>query len=104
MAKKPQPAPAMSPAERLSIRVASMINHPMSQLRRMAVIHQLIDDPDDVWEAMLEGLAELDELSLIHNDDGTVTVAWEASDYEPVVDTSEQPDLAREGVVERINC
>lgn len=99
MTTKPK-TPPMTPAERLSIRVSSMISHPVSQLRRMAVIHQLIDDPDDVWEAMVAGLREVEELSLTRNDDGTITLEWEPSEDQPVIDMSDMPEV----VVERIGC
>ncbi|WP_165830255.1 MULTISPECIES: DUF1654 domain-containing protein [unclassified Pseudomonas] len=79
----------LSPAERLSIRVSNMVGHPASQARRMVVIHQLHDDPDDVWQAMLEGIGEVDGLGLTHNDDGTVTLEWEPPEDEQVPDWSD---------------
>lgn len=72
---------AMTPAERLTIRVSNMINSPRAQAERRAVIHRLDTDPEAIWEAMLEALNEQAELQLTLNDDGTVLVEW-AEGYE----------------------
>lgn len=76
MAEKSPAAAVVSPAERLSIRVSNMINAPKAQIDRRAVIHKLDTDPERVWLGMVEALSEIDELALIHNDDGTITVEW----------------------------
>lgn len=72
-----QEARKPSPAERLGLRVSAMINSPIAQLGRRVTIHQLDDDPDEVWSAMLETLAETDGLDMVTNEDGTVTLQWE---------------------------
>lgn len=72
-----QEARKPSPAERLGLRVSAMINSPIAQLNRRVTIHQLDDDPDEAWSAMLETLAETDGLNMTYNDDGTVTLDWE---------------------------
>lgn len=85
MAKK-QVAPAarqeMSGMERLALRVSSMINHPIAQLQRWVTIHRLDTDGDREWEEVLGVIAETDELELILNDDGSVTVRWEQQEVE----------------------
>lgn len=74
-----------SPAERLGLRVSAMINSPIAQLGRRVTIHQLDDDPDQAWSAMLETLAETDGLDMVTNEDGTVTLQWERQADEDVV-------------------
>lgn len=80
-----QEARKPSQAERLGLRVSAMINSPIAQLGRRVTIHQLDDDPDEVWSAMLETLAETDGLNMVFNDDGTVTLEWERRVEEDVV-------------------
>lgn len=82
----------MSAMERLSLRVSSMINHPVAQLQRWVTIHRLDDDGEREWEEVLTIIAETDELELTLNDDGSVTVRWEEPEKEgrPGVDEWEQ--------------
>ncbi len=63
--------------ERLGLRVSAMIQSPIAQLNRCVFIHRLDTDEDKDWEAVMELLAETDELSLEFGDDGNVTVRWE---------------------------
>lgn len=72
-----QEARKPSAAERLGLRVSAMINSPIAQLNRRVTIHQLDDDPDEAWSAMLETLGETDGLNMTRNEDGTVTLDWE---------------------------
>lgn len=67
----------MSGMERLSLRVSSMINHPVAQLQRWVTIPRLDTDGDKEWEEVLGIIADTDELELTLNDDGSVTVRWE---------------------------
>lgn len=90
---KPAVRKEMSGIERLSLRVSSMINHPIAQERRSVTIHRLDTDEDREWEEVMGVLAATDELETIFDDDGNVTVMWEpipdderpveANDYEP---------------------
>ena len=86
---KKQATPAarqeISGMERLSLRVSSMINHPVAQAQRWVTIHRLDTDGDREWEEVLGVIADTDELELTLNDDGSVTVRWEQQDVEPVV-------------------
>lgn len=68
---------AMTGGERLGLRVSAMINHPVAQIQRWVMIHQLDTDAQEDWDGMLELMAETDGLDLTFNDDGTVTVRWE---------------------------
>ncbi|HCJ27905.1 MAG TPA: hypothetical protein DHV63_01040 [Pseudomonas sp.] len=69
-----------TPAERLGLRVSAMINSPIAQLNRRVTIHQLDDDPDEAWDAVMQVLAETDGLEMVvTDDDGTVTLHWDKS-------------------------
>jgi len=67
----------MTGLERLSLRVSSMINHPLAQTQRWVTIHRLDADGEAEWEEVMGLLAETPELDLTFNDDGSVTVRWE---------------------------
>lgn len=72
----------MSGMERLGLRVSSMINHPVAQAQRWVTIHRLDTDGDREWEEVLGVIADMDELELTLNDDGSVTVRWEQQKVE----------------------
>lgn len=79
MAKqKKQEARALSPTERLGLRVSAMINSPKAQLERRAAIHRLDTDTDEAWDGVIELLGETDALHLEFTDDGGVIVRWDA--------------------------
>ena len=59
-----------------------MINHPVAQAQRWVTIHRLDTDGDREWEEVLGVIAEMDELELTLNDDGSVTVRWEQQEVE----------------------
>lgn len=85
--KSGQAVQKMSAEERLGLRVSAMINSPIAQLNRRVTIHQLDDDPDEAWDAVMRLLAETDGLEMsVTDDDGTVTLYWEktADDDEPI--------------------
>ncbi|VVN22642.1 hypothetical protein PS682_04480 [Pseudomonas fluorescens] len=79
----------MSGIERLGIRVSYMINHPVAQIQRWVMIHRLDTDGDKEWEEVLEVLAETEGIDMNFNDDGTVTLKWEALQNEDRVIESE---------------
>ncbi|MGS0737831.1 DUF1654 domain-containing protein [Pseudomonas sp. GG8] len=68
----------MSGVERLGLRVSSMINHPAAQAQRWVKIHRLDTDGDREWDEVMGVLSETDELDIAFDDDGAVTVKWEA--------------------------
>lgn len=85
MAKKQAATAArqqVSGIERLALRVSSMINHPVAQTQRWVTIHRLDTDGDREWEEVLSVIADTDELELILNDDGSVTVRWEQQEVD----------------------
>lgn len=81
---KKQAAPVvrkeMSGIQRLSLRVSSMINHPVAQQQRWVTIHRLDTDGDREWEEVLSVLSDTDALDMTINDDESVTLEWEALD------------------------
>ena len=83
MSKQSKVAPKqrqeMTGLERLSLRVSSMINHPLAQTQRWVTIHRLDTDGEAEWEEVMGLLVETPELDLTFSDDGSVTVRWEQS-------------------------
>ena len=78
--KKPEAGQKpMSGMERLSLRVSSMINHPIAQLDRSVTIHRLDTDGQREWDEVMGLLAETDGIDMTFNDDESVTLKWEAS-------------------------
>jgi hypothetical protein len=73
---------AMSGLERLSLRVSSMINHPVAQIQRWVTIHRLDTDGEREWEEVMGLLSETDGIDMAFNDDGSVMLNWEASAVE----------------------
>ena len=82
MQSTPQQRLAMTGIERLSLRVSSMINHPLAQTQRWVVVHRLDTDGDAEWEEVMGLLSETSELDLTFNDDESVTVRWARSSVE----------------------
>ena len=82
--KKPEAGPKpMSGMERLSLRVSSMINHPIAQLDRSVTIHRLDTDGLRVWDELLTILSDTDGIDMtINDDDESITLEWEAASDE----------------------
>ena len=72
----------MTGIERLSLRVSSMINHPVAQTQRWVLVHRLDTDGEAEWEEVMGLLSETPELDLTFNDDESVMVRWERSSVE----------------------
>jgi len=68
----------MAGIERLGLRVSNMINHPIAQLQRWVTIHRLDTDGEREWDEVIGVLSETDGIEMTFNDDGTVTLRWEA--------------------------
>lgn len=68
--------------ERLTLRVSSMIAHPVAQARRWVKIHRLDTDGDREWEEVTRELSETDQLNMTFGEDGSVTLRWELIDNE----------------------
>lgn len=69
----------MTGLERLGLRVSNMINHPVAQIQRWVTIHRLDSDGDREWKEVTGLLSETDGIDMTFNDDGSVTLRWEAS-------------------------
>ncbi|KGU87270.1 hypothetical protein N005_01365 [Pseudomonas mediterranea CFBP 5447] len=68
----------MSGIERLGLRVSNMINHPVAQIQRWVTIHRLDSDGGREWDEVMGMLSETDGIDMTFNDDGSVTLRWEA--------------------------
>lgn len=91
--KKAKPAvrDEMSGVQRLGLRVSGMINHPFAQTQRWVKIHRLDTDGDREWDEVVGVLSETDELDITFDDDGAVTVKWEAiTDEDRPVEAAEE--------------
>ncbi len=86
----------MTGLERLSLRVSSMINHPLAQTQRWVTIHRLDTDGEAEWEEVMGVLAETQDLDLTFNDDGTVTVGWERGAVQERADFIVEQDTEQE--------
>jgi Protein of unknown function (DUF1654). len=82
----------VSSMERLTMRVSSMINHPIAQERREVRIHRLDTDGEREWQEILGALSEADGIDMIfHDEDESITLRWEPSeDEEQTVITEEE--------------
>nr|WP_314569270.1 DUF1654 domain-containing protein [uncultured Pseudomonas sp.] len=95
MAKQKKSAPqerqVMSGMERLSLRVSSMINHPIAQSLRWVTIHRLDTDGEREWDELLSVLSDTDGIEMTINDeDDSITLRWEAaSDDDRVVEVDD---------------
>lgn len=94
MAKQKKSAPqerqVMSGMERLSLRVSSMINHPIAQSLRWVTIHRLDTDGEREWDELLSVLSDIDGIEMTFNDDESITLRWEAaSDDDRVVEVGD---------------
>jgi hypothetical protein len=85
--KKSSGPATISPMERLTMRVSSMINHPIAQERREVRIHRLDTDGEREWNEIVNAISEADGIDLTHNhEDASITLRWEPSedDEKPV--------------------
>ncbi|HCF7516611.1 TPA: DUF1654 domain-containing protein [Pseudomonas aeruginosa] len=73
-----QQAYEVTPTDRLGMRVSAMINSPKAQELGKVTIRRLYSDPAEAWDAVMEALVDADGIDLEFNDDGTVTLRWEA--------------------------
>ena len=80
--KKESGLVTISPMERLTMRVSSMINHPIAQERREVRIHRLDTDGEREWLEIMGMIAEADGIEAkLNAEDGSVMLKWEASEH-----------------------
>ncbi|WP_462383329.1 DUF1654 domain-containing protein [Pseudomonas sp. Marseille-QA0892] len=81
----------LSAQERLAIRISNMVGAPRAQMERRVTIHRLDSEPDQVWEEVLEILAETEGLDMTLEDDGSLTLMWELADAPDVERVEHEP-------------
>jgi hypothetical protein len=79
--------------ERLTLRVSSMINHPVAQEQRWVTIHRLDTDGEREWDEVMGVISESDGIEMTFNDeDESVTLRWEAQEEDDPV-AQDEDDL-----------
>ncbi len=63
--------------ELLAQRVQKVINSTNAQKAKAALISKHPDDSDDDWAKLLGEIAENDNVTLAHRDDGAVQLFWQ---------------------------
>lgn len=62
--------------ERLGTRIQKIINSPIAQRSRAALLVRLDHESPDDWETLLGEIAENDNVTIAHRDDGGVQIFW----------------------------
>ena len=62
--------------EQLGVRIQKIINSPIAQRSRAALIFRLDSETPEDWETLLEEISENDNVTLAHRDDGGVQIFW----------------------------
>ena len=57
-------------------RISHCINSPRAQRDKTALLERSPDDTDADWSKLLDEIAENDNVTLAHRDDGSVQVFW----------------------------
>ncbi len=78
---KEQPVASTSAAtpssyEQLGQRIQKIINSPIAQRSRAALIFRLEQETPEDWDTLLAEIAENDNVTLAHRDDGGVQIFW----------------------------
>lgn len=60
----------------LGVRIQKIINGTAAQRSKTALIFRLDHETQDDWETLLEEIAENDNVTLAHRDDGGVQIFW----------------------------
>ena len=62
--------------EQLGVRIQKIINSPTAQRSRAALIFRLEHELPEDWATLLDEIAENDNVTLAHRDDGGVQIFW----------------------------
>jgi len=62
--------------EQLGQRIQKIINSPIAQRSRAALIFRLEQETPEDWDTLLAEIAENDNVTLAHRDDGGVQIFW----------------------------
>lgn len=77
MAKsKPTTPKQPSSYELMAARIQKIINSQTAQKAKAALLERLPDESPDDWAQILSEIAETDNVTLAHRDDGAVQVFW----------------------------
>ncbi|MBV4535550.1 MULTISPECIES: DUF1654 domain-containing protein [Pseudomonas] len=74
MASTSQATP--TPYQLLGERIQKIINSPTAQRSRAALIFRLEHELPEDWATLLDEIAENDNVTLAHRDDGGVQIFW----------------------------
>ncbi|SDI06625.1 DUF1654 domain-containing protein [Pseudomonas panipatensis] len=92
----------MTGVDRLRLRMSAMINSPKAQSLCQATIWRVDGDSNQAWNQVMGELGETDGLAMTRNEDGTVTLKWEAAIEEGSNASSGDEAYVDEMVVQRI--
>lgn len=77
MAKaKPQTPPPLSSYQLLGLRVQAAINSPRAQASKSALLDRSVDDDPADWDRILDEIAENENVTIAHRDDGLIQLFW----------------------------
>ena len=76
MAKAKQAPKPPTSYELLGMRIHKVINNPRSQASKSALIERAANDSPEDWDRILEEIAENDNVTIAHRDDGAVHIFW----------------------------
>lgn len=74
--QKSQAAKEPSSYELLGARIQRSINSPKAQASKSAVLERSSNDSPEDWDRLLEEIAENDNVTIAHRDDGHVQLFW----------------------------
>ncbi|KJK19083.1 DUF1654 domain-containing protein [Pseudomonas sp. 2(2015)] len=73
---KPKAPTPPTPYEMMGARIQKVINSPTAQKAKSAVISKEAHEATHDWVRFLDEVAENDNVTLDHRDDGSVRLAW----------------------------
>ena len=62
--------------QQLGMRIQKIINNPLAQRSRAALIFRLEQETPEDWDTLLAEIAENDNVTLAYRDDGGVQIFW----------------------------
>lgn len=76
MAKKTAPPKQPSSYELLATRIQKIINSTGAQTSKRATIYKASEESPNDWAQLLEEIAEVDNVTVAHQDDGGAQIFW----------------------------
>lgn len=77
MAKqKPQAPKTPTSYELLGVRVQRAVNTPKAQTSRSVLLERSANDDPADWDRILDEIAENDNVTIAHRDDGLIQLLW----------------------------